>query len=590
MKKVILAAAIILSAMFIPVTPARADVNDFTIDKFEADYTLSRTDPQGTLKVSEKISVTFTDQNHGILRAIPGSYKGHPLQLRIDGISSDTSAPTPKTTYDSNGNIVIKIGDPDRTVTGFQQYTINYTVNNVIGFYDGYDELYWDVNGDQWKQPFTEVIVRLRLPEGLRQYGIPLCYTGSYGSTSKDCSITYQKNIIEAKTTMPLSSNQTLTFVAGFEKGYFRPHAVADTFGEYWKHIVGLVLPVLGLGGGSALLWRRSGRDAKGRGIIVPQFEAPDNLKPMAVGALTDFKVDNRDITATIIDLAVRGYIEIIETKKNKLIGKDKLEYKLKLINPDFAALDAEEKKLLTALFNSLHVGSEADISKSKNKLYNTATSIKKDIKDQLKDQEYFRRGPFTLKIWTRKKWWMFITAVFIVVIFVLAQDTSVQIITAIGCLIGGLIALPFLLSLDARTLKGVAAKEHIQGLKLYLGTAQKDRLEMMQGPDARYAANAGEPVRTVELFEKLLPYAMVLGVEKKWSKQFEELYTSPPDWYSGNWTTFSAYSLTSSLGSGVGSAVNTAFTAPGSSGGSGFSGSGGSSGGGGGGGGGGGW
>jgi uncharacterized membrane protein len=133
-----------------------------------------------------------------------------------------------------------------------------------------------------------------------------------------------------------------------------------------------------------------------------------------------------------------------------------------------------------------------------------------------------------------------------------------------------------------------VDAREKIKGLKLYLETAEKDRIAMLQSPDAPYAAKSSEPKKTVELFEKLLPFAIVLGVENQWAKQFESIYTTPPDWYSGNWGAFSAVYLASSLGGSM-EAMGATFTPSGSSSSSGFGG-GGFSGGGGGGGGGGGW
>ena len=107
----------------------------------------------------------------------------------------------------------------------------------------------------------------------------------------------------------------------------------------------------------------------------------------------------------------------------------------------------------------------------------------------------------------------------------------------------------------------------------------------MLQSPSAPYAPQTAEPIKTVELFEKLLPYAMVLGVEKDWAEQFQDIYTAPPEWYNGSWSTFNAVNLTNSLGSSM-SAMNSSFAAPASSG-SGFAGG---AGGGGGGGGGGGW
>jgi uncharacterized membrane protein len=133
-----------------------------------------------------------------------------------------------------------------------------------------------------------------------------------------------------------------------------------------------------------------------------------------------------------------------------------------------------------------------------------------------------------------------------------------------------------------------VAAKEHAEGLKLYLSVAEKDRLEKLQAPNAVYMPHTNAPEQTVQLFEKLLPYAIVLNVEKEWAKQFEHLYTQQPDWYQGNYTAFNTGYLVGALSGGFSAAVSSSFAPPSSSSGSGFSG--GFSGGGGGGGGGGGW
>src|SRR4030095_13738326 len=149
-----LACALILCLM---TSAAHADVNDFTITDFSADYYLSNEDPQGTLHIVETIQVDFTDNNHGILRAIPKTYKEKSLRLHVNKIFSESGAPSQFTTYEDSGNEVLKIGDRDRTVTGAQSYTIDYTVQNVITFYGDHDELYWDINGDQWEQRFRTV-------------------------------------------------------------------------------------------------------------------------------------------------------------------------------------------------------------------------------------------------------------------------------------------------------------------------------------------------------------------------------------------------------------------------------------------------
>jgi len=560
---------------------ASADVNNFLVTSFAAQETLTRADPQGELQVIERINVDFTDNNHGILRAIPNSYKHHSLQLSVQSVTSDTHAPTSYTTYGSNGNTVLKIGDPSQTVTGPQEYTIEYTLRNVISFYKDHDELYWNVNGDQWQQSFRQVAVTVVLPKGLNQTKQPVCYTGAYNSTARDCTISTSDGIINSATTGQLSANQTLTYVAGFQKGYFQPSKWYQTLGEYAKPLLEFLAPVLIIGGGSFLYWWFRGRDPKGTGIIVPQYEAPSGLKPIEVGTIIDFKTDNRDITATIVNLAIHGYLKIIESQQQRALQKDKVNYSLQLTNADFSQLDASETLLMAALFSGQPVGAVVDVSDLKNKLYTTAKALSKTVEKNLTDAGYFRSNPLNSGVVLK-----IVVGCLVFATFYLWKVIGLPF--SAGCLLAAIIAVFFASSFAARTQKGVAAKEQILGLKLYLQVAEKDRLEKLQGPDAQYAANAGEPVKTADLFEKLLPYAMVLGVEKQWAGQFAGLYTSPPSWYSGNWAAFNSYYLVTSLSDGIGSAVNTAFSAPRSSGSSGFGG--GFAGGGGGGGGGGGW
>ncbi len=564
---------------------ASAGVNDFTVTNFSSDQTLTNKDPQGELKIVERISVDFTSFNHGILRAIPQNYKGHSLQLKVNSVSSETGAASQYTTYTQNGNTVLKIGSPSRTVTGPQEYNIAYTVSNVLSFYDGKAELFWDVNGDQWQQQFNSVEATLHIPKDLALSEPPTCYTGSYGSKEQNCTVESESQTVKIRTNQPLGANQTLTYVASFnENAYFHSSTWYETLGEYSALIVGAIGPTLIIGGSALVYWWRKGRDAKGTGVIVPQYDAPDNLKPIQVDGLMDFTVGNAGITATIIDLAIRGYIQIIEAKEEKKLRKDTISYSLKLVKSDLSALDENEKSIVNALFDDTKSGSVVDVSKQKNKLYSTATKLRNQVKTQLTTDGYFRGK---VKDASNKGLKALVIIGAIVVLIGIGIFSGPFAI--IGMVAGIVIAVICFIAIDARTAKGVAAKEHIEGLKLYLNVAEKDRIEKLQAPNAKYADKSEAPVRTVELFEKLLPFAMVLGVEKQWSKQFEDLYKTPPDWYDGNWRTFNAVYLTSHLNDGIGSAVNTAFTSPSSSGGSG-SGGGGFSGGGGGGGGGGGW
>ncbi|HSX17473.1 MAG TPA: DUF2207 domain-containing protein [Patescibacteria group bacterium] len=569
----------------LPVAAAHADVNDFTVTYFGADYTLTAADRQGQMRIVEHIKVHFTDNNHGILRAIPTTYRSHRLQLHINAVSSDSGAPAKYSKSNSNGNLVLKIGDANQTVTGDQEYTVDYTVRNVIGFFSDHDELYWDVNGEKWGQEFQAVTATLHVPADIKLYSHdPACFTGTFGSQESRCSIYYdsQNHSFQTVSLRPLNAGESLTMVTGFQKGYFQPSTWRETLGEYTATISGILIPFAIIGGSAGLYWFKRGRDAKGRGVIVPEYDAPDDLKPLEVGTIVDFKTENRDLTATIIDLAIRGYIKIIESKTEHKLRHDTLSYTLRLMKIETKDLASFENTLLKAFFPNFQLHEEVSLAFMKYKLSQQALSIRKTVSASLTGRGYFRANPFVIMNY-------YVIGLYVgigVVCFLLSMFHSAGVVW-VGVGAGFITALLFLHFVPSRTLQGTHAKEHILGLKMYLKTAEADRLKMMQSPGTPYMITT-QPTRTVELFEKLLPYAMVLGVEKEWAKQFEDVYKTAPDWYDGNWHGFSSVYLASAISDNMASSVNTAFGSSSSSGGSGFSGGG--AGGGGGGGGGGGW
>lgn len=564
-----------------------ADVNDFTITNFSADYYLSDGDPQGRMRIVEKIQVDFRDNNHGIERALPLHYGGHPLHVHVNKVSSGSGAPAKFSASDQNGNKVLRIGDAERTVTGEQEYTVDYQLDNVLNFYDGVPQLYWNVNGVGWSQRFDHVEARLHLAKGLTVNASqkPVCYSGTSGQKGADCSSSLENSgdvAYKVETTQQLPAYGNLSFALNVAGGNFHAEDWRDKVADYWKPVVAATaLPIATL----AYAWRqwyKRGRDAKGSGVIVAQYEAPDGLTPLQVGTLVDFKTDNRDITATIISLAVRKYIRIVETKQDKLIGS-KLSYELVLLNADLTQLTADEKLLVGSLFSTVEVGARRSVNKANSSLATTAKTLSDRTQASLTALGYYKANPLSAgtPLYT-------FGVILVVVTFVLLHFLHSA--ALVGALFAGGIAILFARLMPARTPKGVAALEHIQGLKMYMDVAEADRMKALQAPDARYASNSQEPAKTVELFEKLLPYAIVLGVEQGWAKQFESLYATPPDWYAGNnLTAFNVGYLAGHLGTNFQNAVGTSFTPPSSSGSGGFGG-GGFSGGGGGGGGGGGW
>lgn len=577
MGKLKLLLVALFAAILFAAPKAHADVNDFVINDFHGKYELSEDTHGGRMTVTETIQLTFSDQNHGILRAIPEKYKKNSLKLKVLSIKRDGSQ-EPYSTYGQGSNEVLKIGDADKTITGPHTYEIRYEMQGIISFYEKYDEWYWDINGDQWGQPFDRVSGEVVLPAGWSDEGLPRpsCYTGHEGSTEQACTIERTTEGYKFEAGRDFLPRETLTVAFTTRKGLFVPRDSLDWYRDNSMQLVGLAAG-LGLSFVAFRQWWRYGKDYKGRGVIIPEYQPPKGLSPAEAGMLADYRVDGRDLSATIIDLSVRGYIKIRDDEKKTLGLFKKHEFSLELVKDDLSKLKPHEKQLVEALFSSATIGTIqkiADIDKAK--MYKTVTSIRGKLKNTLKKEHGLIEetpGKSQLKLWA------ILIGSFILVVVAhpgwgWILGFIVAILTSVACL-----AL-----MQRRSHAGVEAYEKIKGLELYMNTAEKDRLKMMQSVDRPYA----EPAKTVHLFEKLLPFAIALGVEKSWANQFEGIYKEPPGWYSGNYTAFNTAYFVSSLNSGV-SAMNSSFTASSSSGGSG-SGGGGFSGGGGGGGGGGGW
>lgn len=327
-----------------------------------------------------------------------------------------------------------------------------------------------------------------------------------------------------------------------------------------------LLAPVLG----GIVIWRyvKYGRDPKIRKAIAPEFKPPNNIPPVLLGSLKDEKVDMVDITSTIINSAYKGYIHIKELgKKNYELKKQK----------SFDDLESLEKFIMEKIFGSKE---SVKTNSLKNTFYKKIPDIKDHIFEAMVEYKYFERRPDTV----RKIATGIGIAIIIIGVILSVALTTVEIFTlGPSVILTGILLLTLAQFMPAKTKLGAEVLHKVKGFKMYLETAERYTLQNL----------------TPELFERFLAYAIVFGVEKKWAKNFEDIYTSPPDWYEGDsWTTFNTLLLAdalSSMDTSVASAMSVAPSSSGSSfGGGGWSGgggfSGGFSGGGGGGGGGGAW
>lgn len=577
----------------LPVNIAKAGTEDFTIRSFEADYFLSRDEQQTSqLKVVETIVAEFPrfDQNHGILRAIPKTYQGHTLSLHVESVKNP-SAPWPYTTYTQNDNLVLKIGDPNRYVHGQQTFVITYTMRNVIAYFEN-DEFYWDVNGDQWQQAFGTVVARLHLPADVAAALLPArrCFAGSSGSSSSACSMTEERladgGIVLSFRAANLLPRQTLTFVAGFQKGTFKqgPEVAREQLRERLK-----LLAFGGFAAGTPLAtlaymyrrWRTYGRDPSGKGVIVPEYVPPKGFNSLSSDFIVHEKLRHEALTALIVELATRRYITLYEIEKKRVFGSKSFELEL---SKDPSTLTSHEREVVEMFFGSSPaVGKRVNIAELKHKLHTKVDKLSRMLGADLHQDGYFTADPNKV----RQKYYSrgIIALVAGFGLFFIPYAIAL----GVGVVLSGLVTILFARAMPARSGRGVTVRDYVLGLRDYIRLAEADRLRFLQAPDTAERQTSGpDKAQKIKLFESLLPYAVLFGLEKHWAKQFEHIYRQPPEWYHGNWSTFRTSYLASSIG-GFSSAVSASFMSPSSSGSSGFGG-GGSAGGGGGGGGGGGW
>jgi uncharacterized membrane protein YgcG len=573
------------------------NVQDFTIKSFAADYYLDR-GPQGqsTLKTVEQIEAVFPsyDQNHGILRAIPEVYDNHTTSLAIDSVTDAAGAPQPYTTYEQNDNLVLKIGDANTYVHGLKTYKITYEQKNVTGFFSDHDEFYWNVNGDQWSQSFGGVTAVVHVSRDLEAslQDKRVCFAGTNGSTSQNCQIqpAFDKNggkviLVSAP---GLSAGQTLTFAISFNKGTFKlgpeiAQAKKDKQKKYAAEAAAVIAPVLITAIYLFDRWRRFGRDPKGRGVIIPEYQPPKGLNALTSDYVFLEKLESKAVTALVIELAVRKYINIYEVVQKKRFQPDTTTYNLKLIK-DPGDLSPEEQEVVGMFFPTRQVGEEAHLSGLANKLSTELKTLKLKLGQNLFAAGYFRSDPNNASL----RYSSIGLAIFIVGVICLLFLKVV----AIGLILSGILVLIISRYMPSRSQLGVQIHDHMLGLKDYIKLAEADRIKFLQSPQGaekirEAGLNPDDPQFKVKLFESLLPYAMLFNLEKDWAKQFQNVYEQAPSWYSGNWNAFNTGYLVSSINNFSYASAAT-FSTPSSSGGSGFGG--GFSGGGGGGGGGGGW
>lgn len=513
---------------------------------------------------------------HGVYRDLRLlSSQGRSMRISDVRVYDEHGEPYLFELLDQDGDVRIKIGDPGTTFRGQRTYVISYTITRAVAQFDHLDEIYWNVVGHEWTMPIEQVSAIVHLPNDAQSLQ-RACYIGERDSTETCLSEDLGNSTYAFFTPRVLESGEDLTIAVGFKKGSVQPYTAADNaWMMIWKYIpwmLGLGLPFFTLIC-SFGWWKKYGRDSQGRGVIVPEYDVPDQLTPLEASGILRERVNPQHISAQVVYLATRGYIRIEQIEQKKFGFFTNTDYVLHLTQSSYTGLDPASERLMRALFGG---AKKVLLSSLKDSFYVHIPEISKLVMRGLKTQGYYKNLG---RMYSASSFVVLGTIGLIVIWIVSAgilpyapNELSASMIIA-GLVVSTGIFSFFVYISPSKTEKGVTTREAILGLKEYLQIAERDRLQFHNAPEKK-----------PEVFEKLLPYAMVLGVTSIWVKEFADVYAAPPSWFTpASGQAFSVIRFGDSLNT-FGSVAGGAMTSsPGSSGG-------GSAGGGGGGGGGGSW
>jgi len=581
---------------------------DWVVRSFVAQYYV---EASGSVAATEEIVVDFGGlERHGIFRDIPVRYEYDSGRDRLITISSvgvsDGAQPMPFELTSSGANLRIKIGDPDVLVSGEQRYLIRYFAHGGLNSFPDHDELYWNVTGNEWPVGIENASASMSLASpGIENV---TCYQGPVGSTTP-CDSSSDAQSAEFFTTQALAEGSGLTIVVGIANGVVSvpPPVLVDRsdgpLDAVGFRAVPLALAVTGLvlaAGAVLRLWWIEGRDrwfgdmyhisdnAKSRTkpplareTIVVEYQPPEigrrerRLRPAEVGLLVDEEADTLDVSATIVDLAVRKYLVIKELPKDGILGIFRgQDYQLEMLGEAAGSVDQllpYERRLMDALFEA---GTTAKLSELKNKFHEDLILVKRDLYEEAtKELKLFARNPDTVRTVHRAAG-VVVAVAGAGAAFLFGAVLSAAIV-ALPIIIGGLLLLSLAHLMPRRTAQGRVMYRRCLGFRRYMVTAETERQKFAEQKN---------------IFEQYLPYAIVYGCVKKWAEAFEGLGDAAvsPAWYVGTGA-FVPVHFAESVRDFSSSISSVMASTPGGSGGSGFGG-GGFSGGGAGGGGGGSW
>ena len=472
----------------------------------------------GSALVKERISLVFIGQWHGIHRTIPVEYPGprgtnYTLFLDVTGITDGAGEKLKYESKTSGGYRDLKIYIPG-AVNTTRTVEITYIVRNGIRYFEDHDEFYWNVTGNDWPVPIDHAEAHVYLPKKAAGTLRAQAFTGAYGSAERDATSEINGADVAFETANPLPMRGGMTIDIFIPKGILREPGTLTRFFWFIGSNPVVFLPFVTFGVMFALWWYK-GRDPDPGRSVAPMYEPPSGMSPAEAGALIEDTVHPRDITSTIVDLAVRGYLKIEETVDTNLLIFHSRDYIFHLLKPstEWQGLAPHERVMLENIFEG---GQQTKLSSLKNRFYTAIPVIKQDIKSALRNKGMYLLDPDSANGYSVGAL-VLIALPFIAAPFLgyTAMFNSIALLVVCG-IISLVIWWLFARQMSAKTVQGGRTRIAILGFQEFMNRVDADRLKRMP-PDT---------------FEKYLPYAMALGVEHHWAQAFAGIIQNPPSWY----------------------------------------------------------
>jgi uncharacterized membrane protein YgcG len=473
----------------------------------------------GSALVEEELALVFVGQFQGINRIIPVKYPGvygsnYTLFLDVREVTDDRGRPL---------KYEIKRSDAYETVTVYIPGAVDttrvvrllYTIPNAVRYFPDHDEFYWNVTGNDWPVPIAHASATVIFPPAAAGSLQVQAFTGVYGMRGLEARSSVDASVVSVETSNPLPMRGGLTLDIYAPKGILQEPSILARAGWFLRSNSILLLPVFAFAVMFSLWWYK-GKDPDPGMSVAPMYEPPADMSPAEVGTLMVDSVDPRDISATVVDLAVRGVLKIEESDERHLLWSNK-DYIFHLLKgrDDWVSLRPHERVMLEHIFGNAQT---VRMSSLKNQFYPAVPVIKQDVMAALRRKGMYSVDPASAGTY------VVAAAALIAAPFVLLQVFGVvnffQSVTMalIGIGLTAVIVVLFGKQMTAKSLLGVRTRVKILGFEEFIKRVDADRLKQMPA----------------DTFEKYLPYAMALGLEHRWAQAFKDILKEPPRWYAG--------------------------------------------------------